>query len=298
MRLPAPTRPAAEQVANGKDPAGREWRHLRLQGGGARAPGREGRSRRARDPDRGLAALRRARDVRGNHRRARCSSKSSSATPRAAPIPGEAAPDHDPISHLEMAARCDAYCIAPATANTIAKLATGQADNLLTAAYLACAAPVLVAPAMNNRMYEHAATQANLETLRARGVHVVEPGHRPARLARRVGHRPAGRARRDPRGDRDGRRRRAAPARRHAGAGHRRRHARAARLGALRRQPLQRPDGLRAGGRGGPPRRRASPWSPPTPRSTARRESPTCRSARPPSCAMRRCAASSRPTCC
>jgi phosphopantothenoylcysteine decarboxylase/phosphopantothenate--cysteine ligase len=90
--------------------------------------------------------------------------------------PGEPAPDHDPISHLEIAARCDAYCIVPATANTIAKLAAGQADNLLTAAYLACAAPVLLAPAMNNRMYEHAATQANLETLRARGVHVIEPG--------------------------------------------------------------------------------------------------------------------------
>jgi phosphopantothenoylcysteine decarboxylase/phosphopantothenate--cysteine ligase len=90
--------------------------------------------------------------------------------------PGEPLPDHDPISHLEVAARCDAFCVAPATANTIAKLATGQADNLLTTAYLASAAPVLVAPAMNNRMYEHPATQANLETLRARGVHVVEPG--------------------------------------------------------------------------------------------------------------------------
>ena len=55
------------------------------------------------------------------------------------PIPGEPLPDHDPISHLELAARCDAYCIAPATANTIAKLAAGQADNLVTAAYLACA---------------------------------------------------------------------------------------------------------------------------------------------------------------
>ena len=54
--------------------------------------------------------------------------------------PGEPPPDHDPISHLELAARCDAYCIAPATANTIAKLADGQADNLLTTAYLACAA--------------------------------------------------------------------------------------------------------------------------------------------------------------
>jgi phosphopantothenoylcysteine decarboxylase/phosphopantothenate--cysteine ligase len=91
-------------------------------------------------------------------------------------FPGEPAPDHDPISHLEIAARCDAYCIAPATAHTIAKLAAGLADNLLTAAYLACSAPVLIAPAMNNRMYEHPATQANLEILHTRGVHVIEPG--------------------------------------------------------------------------------------------------------------------------
>jgi phosphopantothenoylcysteine decarboxylase/phosphopantothenate--cysteine ligase len=89
---------------------------------------------------------------------------------------GERPPDHDPISHLELASRCDVYCIAPATANTIAKLAAGLADNMLTAAYLACPSPVLLAPAMNNRMYEHPATQANLETLRGRGVHVVEPG--------------------------------------------------------------------------------------------------------------------------
>src|SRR5687767_1091775 len=89
--------------------------------------------------------------------------------------PGEQAPDHDPISHLELAARCDAFCIAPATAHTIAKMATGQADNLVTAAYLACAGPVLVAPAMNNHMYEHPATQANLNLLRDRGVHVVDP---------------------------------------------------------------------------------------------------------------------------
>ena len=89
---------------------------------------------------------------------------------------GEHAPEHDPIGHLELAARCDAYCVAPASANTIAKLAAGNADNMLTAAYLATASPVVLAPAMNNRMYEHPATQANLETLRARGVHVVEPG--------------------------------------------------------------------------------------------------------------------------
>jgi phosphopantothenoylcysteine decarboxylase/phosphopantothenate--cysteine ligase len=93
--------------------------------------------------------------------------------------PGEDSPDHDPISHLELAARCDAFCIAPATAHTIAKMATGQADNLVTAAYLACAGPVLVAPAMNNHMYEHPATQANLNLLRDRGVHVIEPGTGP-----------------------------------------------------------------------------------------------------------------------
>ena len=91
-------------------------------------------------------------------------------------FPGERAPDHDPIGHLELASRCDVYCIAPASANTIAKLAAGAADNMLTAAYLACASPVVLAPAMNNRMYEHPATRANLETLRARGAHIVDPG--------------------------------------------------------------------------------------------------------------------------
>lgn len=89
--------------------------------------------------------------------------------------PGEQPPDHDPISHLELVRRCDAYCIAPASANTIAKLAAGIADNLLTSAYLACTSPVVLAPAMNNRMYEHPATQANLALLAERGVHVIEP---------------------------------------------------------------------------------------------------------------------------
>ena len=90
--------------------------------------------------------------------------------------PGEPAPDHDPISHLELVRRCDAYVIAPASANTIAKLAAGLADNLLTSAALACTSPLVIAPAMNNAMYEHAATRANLETLRARGATIVEPG--------------------------------------------------------------------------------------------------------------------------
>jgi phosphopantothenoylcysteine decarboxylase / phosphopantothenate---cysteine ligase len=91
-------------------------------------------------------------------------------------FPGEPLPVHDPASHLELAARADAYLIAPATANTIAKLAAGMADNLVCSCALAASSPVLVAPAMNNRMYAHAAVQANLRALRARGVEVIEPG--------------------------------------------------------------------------------------------------------------------------
>src|SRR3954468_21017728 len=91
-------------------------------------------------------------------------------------FPGDPAPDHDPISHLEVVRRADCFVIAPASANTIAKLAHGLADNLLTSAALAATCPVLVAPAMNNAMYENAATQANLATLRERGIHVMEPG--------------------------------------------------------------------------------------------------------------------------
>jgi phosphopantothenoylcysteine decarboxylase / phosphopantothenate---cysteine ligase len=91
-------------------------------------------------------------------------------------FPGDPAPDHDPISHLEVVRRADAYVIAPASANTIAKLAHGLADNLLTSAALAAACPVVVAPAMNNLMYENAATQANLDVLRSRGFVVIEPG--------------------------------------------------------------------------------------------------------------------------
>jgi phosphopantothenoylcysteine decarboxylase / phosphopantothenate---cysteine ligase len=90
--------------------------------------------------------------------------------------PGDAAPEHDPISHLELVHNADAFVIAPASANTIAKLAHGLADNLLTSAALAATGPVVVAPAMNNHMWEHPATRANVATLRARGVLIVEPG--------------------------------------------------------------------------------------------------------------------------
>ncbi len=95
--------------------------------------------------------------------------------PLRAAFPGEEQSSHDPIGHLELAGRCDAYLVAPASANTIAKLASGSADSMLTTSFLACTAPRLVAPAMNDRMYADAATQANLETLRQRGVEVIEP---------------------------------------------------------------------------------------------------------------------------
>jgi phosphopantothenoylcysteine decarboxylase / phosphopantothenate---cysteine ligase len=91
-------------------------------------------------------------------------------------FPGEPAPAHDPISHLELVRRSDVFCIAPASANTISKLAHGLADNLLTSAALACTSPLVVAPAMNDRMYEHPATRENLETLRRRGARIVDPG--------------------------------------------------------------------------------------------------------------------------
>jgi phosphopantothenoylcysteine decarboxylase / phosphopantothenate---cysteine ligase len=90
--------------------------------------------------------------------------------------PGDPVPGHDPIGHLALVHHADAYVIAPASANTLAKLAHGLADNLLTSAALAATCPVLVAPAMNNHMWDHPATRANLDLLRARGVAVVDPG--------------------------------------------------------------------------------------------------------------------------
>jgi phosphopantothenoylcysteine decarboxylase/phosphopantothenate--cysteine ligase len=91
-------------------------------------------------------------------------------------FPDQEPPSHQPLSHLQLVAGADVYLIAPASANTLAKLAAGVADNLLTSCALAARCPVLVAPAMNNHMYEHPATRANLQTLSVRGVHVIEPG--------------------------------------------------------------------------------------------------------------------------
>ena len=86
------------------------------------------------------------------------------------------APDNpDPIAHITFSQTVDLLIVAPATANTLAKFANGVADDFLTSTYLACTAPVLVAPAMNTTMLQHPATQRNLEKLRADGVRIIEP---------------------------------------------------------------------------------------------------------------------------
>ncbi|HEY4424680.1 MAG TPA: bifunctional phosphopantothenoylcysteine decarboxylase/phosphopantothenate--cysteine ligase CoaBC [Pyrinomonadaceae bacterium] len=86
------------------------------------------------------------------------------------------APDNpDPIAHITFSQTVDLLIVAPATANIIAKFANGVADDFLSSTYLACTAPVLIAPAMNTTMWEHPATQRNLRQLRADGVYFVEP---------------------------------------------------------------------------------------------------------------------------
>src|SRR5487761_1061736 len=80
------------------------------------------------------------------------------------------------IEHIAVAQRIDLLVVAPATADILAKLANGIAGDFLGTLYLATKAPVVVAPAMNVNMWEHPATRENLATLRARGVHVVDPG--------------------------------------------------------------------------------------------------------------------------
>jgi len=79
------------------------------------------------------------------------------------------------IEHIDVAQSTDALVVAPATASILAKFAHGIADDFLTTLYLATGAPVIVAPAMNVNMWQHSATQANLETLAARNVHIVPP---------------------------------------------------------------------------------------------------------------------------
>jgi phosphopantothenoylcysteine decarboxylase / phosphopantothenate---cysteine ligase len=90
--------------------------------------------------------------------------------------PGETLPEQNGIDHIAEAQWSEALVVAPATANILAKFAYGIADDFVSTMYLATTAPVLVAPAMNVNMWNHPATQANVETLRQRGVRVIEPG--------------------------------------------------------------------------------------------------------------------------
>lgn len=83
------------------------------------------------------------------------------------------------MGHLELAGWADRIVVAPATANLIARLAHGLADDLVATLCLASEAPITIAPAMNHRMWRHPATQANVETLRGRGAQVVGPDDGP-----------------------------------------------------------------------------------------------------------------------
>jgi phosphopantothenoylcysteine decarboxylase/phosphopantothenate--cysteine ligase len=85
-------------------------------------------------------------------------------------------PNYATIEHIAVAREADLLLVAPATANVIAKFAHGVADDFLSTVYLSNTNPVLIAPAMNVEMWNHAATQANIKTLRDRGVSFVEPG--------------------------------------------------------------------------------------------------------------------------
>lgn len=86
------------------------------------------------------------------------------------------APDNpDPIAHITFSQRVDLLIVAPATANVIAKFANGVADDFVTSTYLACTAPVLIAPAMNTTMWQHPATRRNIEKLAEDGVRIIQP---------------------------------------------------------------------------------------------------------------------------
>jgi phosphopantothenoylcysteine decarboxylase/phosphopantothenate--cysteine ligase len=85
------------------------------------------------------------------------------------------APEGHPAPHIALAERAEIACVAPATADLLARAAHGIADDLLTSTLLAVQAPLILAPAMNERMWRHQATQANVETLRERGAVLVGP---------------------------------------------------------------------------------------------------------------------------
>ncbi len=100
-------------------------------------------------------------------------------------------PQPERLAHIRWAKRCSAFCVVPATADFLAKMALGIADDFPSSLHLAVEAPVLVAPAMEEKMWAHPAVQRNIETLKSRGVRIVDPGvghlasggHGPGRLA-------------------------------------------------------------------------------------------------------------------
>ncbi|MEN0129171.1 MAG: bifunctional phosphopantothenoylcysteine decarboxylase/phosphopantothenate--cysteine ligase CoaBC [Brevundimonas sp.] len=91
------------------------------------------------------------------------------------PVTTDVFEDVDQVAHVAIGQQADAVVVAPATADLLARAATGRADDLLTATLLVTRAPVLMAPAMHTEMWQHPATVANVATLRARGIHVLEP---------------------------------------------------------------------------------------------------------------------------
>ena len=91
------------------------------------------------------------------------------------PVSTDVFDDVPGVAHVALGQSADLVVVAPATADLLARAATGQADDLLTATLLVTRAPVVLAPAMHTEMWEHPATVANVATLRARGVHVIEP---------------------------------------------------------------------------------------------------------------------------
>jgi len=157
------------------------------------------------------------------------------------------------IEHIAVAQSIDALLVAPATADVIAKFAQGIANDFLTTLYLATTAPVVVAPAMNVNMWDHPATQQNLEILRKRGAKIVEPGSGylacgmtgPGRLAEDDA---VVAATLEALG----------ASRRRNCSNHRRTHAGKDRPGSLPDQPLVRPHGIRACGIGDPAWREGS----------------------------------------
>jgi phosphopantothenoylcysteine decarboxylase / phosphopantothenate---cysteine ligase len=91
------------------------------------------------------------------------------------PVTTDVFDDVDEVAHVAIGRAADLVVVAPATADLLARAASGRADDLLTATLLTCGCPVLFAPAMHTEMWLHAATRANVATLRSRGVHVLEP---------------------------------------------------------------------------------------------------------------------------